>query len=373
MEKVQTLAHIEQNLNHSIFDVKWIPHSAKFVTCGSKTNGNGIIQIYEIDSPKLTLCKEIVRPKSFKCCSFGISSPGERHLAIGDFSGNLCILDLERPDIPIYEVSAHKDIINSIDAVGGNSNFCGAKEIVTGSRDGSVKIWDPRQKSDPVACILAKTSPENDKGDQNNTRDCWAVAFGNSFNNTERTVCSGYDNGDIKLIDLRNMAVRWETTCKNGICSLEFDRKDIQMNKLVVTTLEGGVYVYDMRTEHPVKGFSYCSEKNAGQSLGCNGVITGAKSTVWVVKHLPQNRDIFVTGGGSGSIRIWEYKYPDKRFKELSDGSKAGISGTLEMLCATTISQQPVHCFDWCPERTGLAVCGSFDQTVRVTITTNLN
>lgn len=92
MDKVQTLAHIEHSLNYSIFDVKWIPISAKFVTIGSKTNGKGIIQIYELDSPKLNLVKEITLENSLKCCSFGTSSPGERHLAVGDFSGKLKIL-----------------------------------------------------------------------------------------------------------------------------------------------------------------------------------------------------------------------------------------------------------------------------------------
>ncbi|CRK90291.1 CLUMA_CG003987, isoform A [Clunio marinus] len=370
MNKVQTLAHIEHSVNYSIFDVKWIPFSAKFISIGSKTNGNGIFQIYELDSPKVKLVKEVTQESSLKCSSFGISSPGERHLAVGDFSGKLQIFDIERPEKSIYKVDAHSDIINSIDAVGGNSTFYGAKEIVTGSRDGSVKIWDPRQKNDPVANISAKSANDTELRD---VRDCWAVGFGDSFNNTERAVCSGYDNGDIKLFDLRKMSLRWETTCKNGICSIEFDRKDIQMNKLAVTTLEGGLYVYDMRTQHPKKGFSHCSEKNAGQSLGSNGVITGAKSTVWVVKHLPQNRDIFVTGGGAGSIRIWNYKYPDQRYYEMSDGTKSGIAGNLEMISATTISQQPIHCFDWCAERLGLAVCGAFDQTVRVLISTNLN
>jgi WD40 repeat protein len=92
MDKVQTLAHIEHSLDYSVFDVKWIPFSAKFISIGTKSNGKGVIQIYELDSPKLNLVKEITQENSLKCCSFGISSAGERHLAVGDFSGKLKIL-----------------------------------------------------------------------------------------------------------------------------------------------------------------------------------------------------------------------------------------------------------------------------------------
>jgi hypothetical protein len=38
-------------------------------------------------------------------------------------------------------------------------------------------------------------------------RDCWSVAFGNSFNDEERCVLAGYDNGDVKLFDLRTNKV----------------------------------------------------------------------------------------------------------------------------------------------------------------------
>ena len=34
------------------------------------------------------------------------------------------------------------------------------------------------------------------------------MCFGNSFNNDERSVCAGYDNGDIKLYDLRTNQIR---------------------------------------------------------------------------------------------------------------------------------------------------------------------
>lgn len=42
---------------------------------------------------------------------------------------------------------------------------------------------------------------------------------------------------------------------------MEFDRKDISMNKLVATSLEGNFHVFDMRTQHPTKGFASVSEK----------------------------------------------------------------------------------------------------------------
>jgi hypothetical protein len=52
---------------------------------------------------------------------------------------------------------------------------------------------------------------------------------------------AGYDNGDVKMFDLRAGKVRWETNVRNGVCGTEFDRKEIQMNKFCVTTLESQV------------------------------------------------------------------------------------------------------------------------------------
>ena len=70
-------------------------------------------------------------------------------------------------------------------------------------------MWDPRQRNEPVA-NMSPTAGEA-------KRDCWTVAFGNSFNDQERCVCAGYDNGDIKLFDLRMMTLKWETNIKNGV------------------------------------------------------------------------------------------------------------------------------------------------------------
>ncbi|XP_029558991.1 dynein axonemal assembly factor 10 isoform X1 [Salmo trutta] len=351
-EKPQIIAHVQRSLNYTVFDSKWIPCSAKFVCLGNYARGTGVMQIYEVEHGEVKLIKEIEKAKPIKCGTFGASSLQQRHIATGDFDGNLNIWNLEVPDVSVYSVKAHKEIVNSIDGVGGLGIGDGAPEIVTGSRDGTVKVWDPRQKDSPVANM--------EPGEGEAKRDCWTVAFGHAFNDQDRCVCAGYDNGDIKLFDLRNMSLRWETNIKNGVCHVEFDRKDINMNKLVATSLEGKFHVFDMRTQHPTKGFDSVSEK-------------AHKSTIWQVRHLPQNRDIFMTAGGAGNLHLWKYEYPAQRSKKDSDEVDMGVAGTVNLLQNVTLSTQPIASLDWSPDKQGLCVCSAFDQSVRVLIVTKLN
>lgn len=78
---------------------------------------------------------------------------------------------MEKPNSALYSAQAHTSIINDIDGCGGLNIGKGAAELATCSRDGSVKIWDVRQKDRPVAVI------EPEEGESR--KDCWAVAFGN--------------------------------------------------------------------------------------------------------------------------------------------------------------------------------------------------
>lgn len=132
------------------------------------------------------------------------------------------------------------------------------------------------------------------------------------------------------------------------------------MNKLVATSLEGKFHVFDMRTQHLTKGFASVSEK-------------AHKSTIWQVRHLPQNRDIFMTAGGAGSLHLWKYEYPAQRSKKDSDGVDVGVAGSVNLLQNVTLSTQPIASLDWSPDKQGLCVCSGFDQSVRVLIVTKLN
>ena len=72
---------------------------------------------------------------------------------------------------------------------------------------------------------------------------------GHAYNAQDRCVCAGYDNGDIKMFDLRNMSLRWETNVKNGVCTLitaehifnlyfSYRKQFLKMSKLLLIILQ---------------------------------------------------------------------------------------------------------------------------------------
>lgn len=351
-DKPQMIEHICKSLNYTVYDTKWVPSSARLVVLGMYARGTGTLQTYELADGSLNLLSEVEKKDAFKSGSFAASMLVDRHLASGNFKGMLEVWNLERMDSPIYSAKAHNSLINSIDGCGGLGVGIGAPEIVTGSRDGTVRVWDTRQKDVPVAAL--------EPADGQEPRDCWAVAFGNAYNAQDRCVAAGYDNGDVKLWDLKTNSIRWETNLSNGVCSVEFDRKDIQMNKLMATTLENQIATFDLRTQHPEEGFAKRSHNtNSG--------------TVWCGRFLPQNRELCCIGGGNGNLMLFKYNYPKQRSVKDENGVPKGVPGTMELINEKNFSTQPINSFDWHPDKEGLCAFTSFDQCLRVAIITRLN
>lgn len=162
--------------------------------------------------------KDFDKEFGIKCGTFKASPIATRDVSVVDYKGKLLIYDIEYGKAK-YEVQAHATMANVVDGIGGKGPEYGAPELVTGGSDGCVRIWDPRQEAPVVS--LEPSESEAVKP------DCWAVAFGNAYNQEERCVAAGYDNGDVKLFDLRTNCLRWDTNIKNGVCGVEFDRPDI--------------------------------------------------------------------------------------------------------------------------------------------------
>ncbi len=347
----QIIEYAGQSLGYTPFDARWIPCSSRFVCLGQNPRGTGAMSIFELRKGELKEATKVTAPKGFKCGTFGASFFEQRQIATGDCEGNLNVWDISDLKKPVFTVKAHKNFVNCIDGIGGLNIGSGAPELVTGGRDGCVRVWDPRQTS-PVCSI------EPAKGED--PRECWAVAFGNSYSSEDRIVACGYDNGDLKFLDLRIQKLIWECNVNNGIVSLQFDRKDIRMNKLAVTTLESRFRIFDLRTYHPEAGYSSLIKK-------------AHKSTIWTGEHLPQNRDVLMTTGGNGTLNLWKYKYPSKRREDDGKGNPKGVMGALELLNSKRLSEQPIVAFDWSKDKAGLCAMCSLDQKVRVAITTKLD
>jgi len=161
-------------------DLYFNPNSDPYpcsIALGITPKAKGALQVYQLTKGDVELSVDAELPAGIKCSSFGASSIEDRHLATGDYKGKLAVYDLERVDTAVFEQQAHASIINDMDGCGGLDVGGGAPELVTGGRDGCVRLWDTRVQ-EPVLAL--------EPGEGQPARDCWTVAFGNSFNDEDR-------------------------------------------------------------------------------------------------------------------------------------------------------------------------------------------
>lgn len=268
-----------------IFDTKWLPSfPTKFVVVGATSSSQrGSIQICQLNGDRFDVEKIIEKKSPFRCAA--LATVRNSSICLGNFHGSLQVFDIEKFDFPVYDVRAHDGIVNCIDGIGGGNGV----EIVTGGQDGCIKVWDPRQG---VAVVSISAVKKEDGG--SGARDCWAVNFADGSNHDDRVVCAGFDNGDIKVIDLRVQKERWGHNVGIGICKLSCDKRYTKTNRLVAGTVDGSVHIFDMNKNQFEKNCSDYVHKRIAES-----------STIWSVNHLPQNEDVFASVGDS--VEVWRY------------------------------------------------------------------
>ncbi|KAH0572655.1 WD domain, G-beta repeat-containing protein [Spironucleus salmonicida] len=349
--------------NYTIYGSSWIPQSARFLSVGMAPKGTGQITVWGFDDQKLTKITQHEKQSALKCVSFGASITPQRHFATGDHDGNLFVYDVENLSKPVFQQKAHNAIVHCVDGIGGkNVQQTGAPEIATGGADGLVKLWDTRMK-DPVLVFGSdEDSQVRIRVDQDKvmkiTPECWSVALGGATSTSDRYLATGFDSGDLKMIDLRMMKVAYEHHFSNGICSLDFDRQDTKLNKLYIGTLEGHTYTMDLAVLNentPITDFKPWADS----------------STVWQVKSNPFNRDTFLATAGS-KIGLCKYNYPKERVRK-TDKGEVGVGGNVKLCAEAVVTSQTVQSISWNREKQGLIGWGAMDQTVNIGFISNLN
>ncbi|ESS30349.1 putative WD repeat-containing protein 92 [Toxoplasma gondii GAB2-2007-GAL-DOM2] len=355
----QLIEHIHHSVAYTPFVTRWVPQTAKLLILGETPRGTGMLSLCSLEESSLSIVtKNEEQRSSFKSAVTYKSRSGATCIAAGHLDGSMTLWDLENLREPITKIKAHKASVNSIDLCGPSSGKADGQQsramIATGSADGCASVWDTRDSSGEILSI------EPAEGEE--AADCWAVAFGNAESSEDDAVlAAGYDNGDVKLFDMRAARLSWDTNLDYGVCHLQFDRKNIVMNKLAISCLEGHLFMADMRTFHPEEGYAKNSQKLS-------------ESTIWGAHFLPQNREIFATCAGNGQLALHRYSYPKQRVvADAETGLERGVVGTCERLNDKDASTQPLVSFDWHPNKLGLCAFASLDQAVRVYIVTKLN
>ena len=59
LDKPQIVTHVEKSLNYTVYDVRWVPCSAKVVVLGSHPKGTGALHVFEVAKGELKQVLEV--------------------------------------------------------------------------------------------------------------------------------------------------------------------------------------------------------------------------------------------------------------------------------------------------------------------------
>jgi WD40 repeat protein len=269
----------QKNLPFVPFDVSFqrdedkpIDREGLILSVGQTNRGTGMFHLSRLfldennDHVELTSLVETEKPVGIKCC-LPLKSIRNQVL-LGDFQGTLSLWNLERlQENPLYSWKAHERLIHSIDVLDEMS-------IVSGSRDGSAKIWDLRTKS---SLPVVKIDPENEI----DRSDCWTVS------GRQQRLMIGFANGDVRLFDMRNRNELWKDNMASGVPVIRLANNHQQDGCWTVGTVDGQIHFFHEFCDH---------------HRPCRLSLNAYDSTVWSLRQLTNK--IWVTGGGDGLLKF---------------------------------------------------------------------
>lgn len=316
------LSVAEKSVDSQIFSLSWIPSSARFCTVGTDIKGKGKISIYSLNGREIVETESVSVDNNLRCSTLETGDTLNRQMATGDFSGNLAVWDLETMKQE-KSVNAHSDVLTCISSSKSFSN------ILTGGRDGEVKLWDPRNLEAPSLRMVPEPGQAR--------KQCWSVCQSqpNSEDSQEHFVAAGFDNGDIKVFDVRNSKIAWETSLSRGISKLtiiSLNNDNKSESKLLAGSVQGRLYSWSIR-----------KPEDTPQQIQLD------KSTIWEAQKLSNNKNLALTALGSGAMTLVDL---DK--------------GNMKTILSHQVSEPPLNCLSVSRDKPGLVATSSFDQTLRL-------
>lgn len=133
----------------------------------------------------------------------------------------------------------------------------------------------------------------------------------NSYDSNERFVMGAYANGDLNIFDLRTLKAVVKYNTDHPVCCIEARNKYGKLQNLVCGARQGNLQIYDFDENLNLNLRHKTIESRLKRPVLRDPEIQNEKvtlTTIWCVRHLPQNRNIFATCDGSGFIRLWNHR-----------------------------------------------------------------
>ena len=370
MDKPHILPLFTETVNHTIFDILWVPRSCRLVELGQEPRGTGALNVWKMEEDKLRLVSSHSKASGFRCGSTGLTVLPHRRLSTGDFDGRAMVWDMESFERPLWVQKGHS-VVNCISSGRGGL-------VITGGREGNVNVWDVRMEK-PAIVYEGQTESKDDgtgpSAPNSKPPECWGVSLlpGSS---TAHVAC-GWESGDVKVWDIRAETPLFQTRLPNGVCSVSLDNGNInELEVLYVGTLEGHVYAVDI--SHPE--FNIAEKTRVAHCQPCT-------ASVWRAAPYPRNHTVLAVPSGDGNVRLLKYKlcrWDKAKLKECANspaGSSTGAGspvvplqkGALRQCYEMQLAMQAIPAVSWNAERPGLLAWCGFDQTVSVGMAMNMD
>eukprot|EP01133_Synstelium_polycarpum_P012137 gene12137-14200_t len=238
----------------------------------------------------------------------------QRHVAMGDFAGQLQVWDVDRLDVPLIKVAnAHQGTINAIDC---SVDDQGDVRVASGGRDGKVSVWDSRVMAMAVCSFDHQVAEK---------KDCWSLCIRGT------TLLSGYENGDLIAHDLRTNKIMATINLSASVSSVTCTDKG-DLSSILIGTGDSSAHTLSL----------------VDNQFKVTNQIKDQSKLIWSAKYSPFNSNTYAFAGGDGTVALYNSGRQIDRVK----------------LC-----EYPVLSLDFNKDKEGLLAAVSLNRQLTVLVT----
>jgi len=239
------------------------------------------VKIWDVQTGSL---KQVFRDLTEAEISYVCFDNRKRKLFIGDVEGRIILINILN-GVQMKYFSKHKNYISSL------AYYDFGKKLISGSWDGSVKIHDDNSPEEKGQLLYELGSSTN-----YNVNSCNSIAF----NEKMGILASGFDNGNVTLINMKSLSSEGTLTDHKKVRLLDYI---MDLPSLIVCDQYGIIHFWSLIPTKPKKLSRDFTEENKSNN-------ENNKKETFPVKCFTyeNNLKMLMTGDETGYLKVWEIK-----------------------------------------------------------------